>query len=383
MSNWIWSAETALVFGTLAFIVIFVPALAWQYRRFGALSFRRLIGTALLTMYAVALITYTWLPLPPRSAEWCAVHAQGVHLTPFHMVSDLRLAWSQARSTTAFLTGATFLQIVLNVLLFVPLGVVVRRFFHRGILLATATGLAVSLVIEVTQATGLWFIYPCAYRVADVDDLILNTSGALLGAILAPAVMWWMPHARVLAQSRMEPRPVTAWRRWIGQLIDVALAFGLSLGCVTAGLAVWLLLGYSVDDAPVWALSIISTAIPWLMVFVIPPWRHLAASPGQTAVWLTPVWVRAGKDTHGTLPLRLLRANVTALPWLATSWAGGSLLYLSLAWVIPAVLSIALVPVTRTRRSLSGLLTGAEMRDIRDVVAAERASVPPAVAEVS
>lgn len=379
MSHWIWSAQTAVLFGALAFVVIFIPALAWQYRRFGALSFGRLVGTALLTLYAVALITYTWLPLPPRSADWCAVHAQQPQLTPLHMIGDLRRAWSRAASTMKFLTGATFLQVALNVALFVPLGIVVRRFFHRGIILATAVGFGVSLVIEVTQATGLWFLYPCAYRVADVDDLILNTAGAFVGAVVAPVVMWWMPQARVLARTRMDPRPVTVWRRWIGQVIDAVLAVTISTGCVVAAYVGWHLLGQPLGYLPVVPVSVFATVVPWLIVFVIPPWRHLAASPGQTAVWLTPVWVRDGRDTHGNLALRLLRANITALPWLATSWAGADLPWVMLLWVIPAGLSFVLVPFTRTHRSLSGFLTGVEMRDIRDVVASERAARTPVV----
>lgn len=73
-------------------------------------------------------------------------------------------------------------QLVLNVVLFVPLGMLVRHLGSRTVVETTAIGLGVSLLLELTQLTGVWFAFPCAYRLFDVDDLIINTLGALLGA---------------------------------------------------------------------------------------------------------------------------------------------------------------------------------------------------------
>lgn len=72
MSTWIWSGYTALYAGTVLFAVVLVPLLAWQHRRYGGLSPARLLGSAALTVYVVAVVTYTWLPLPPRTEAWCA-----------------------------------------------------------------------------------------------------------------------------------------------------------------------------------------------------------------------------------------------------------------------------------------------------------------------
>ena len=63
-----------------------------------------------------------------------------------------------------------------------------RVLLGRGILTAVFVGFAVSLFIELTQFTGVWGIYPCAYRVFDVDDLVTNTLGALAGSLLSLAV---------------------------------------------------------------------------------------------------------------------------------------------------------------------------------------------------
>ncbi len=53
-----------------------------------------------------------------------------------------------------------------------------------------------------------WGIYECAYRLADVDDLITNTLGALIGALIAPLVLWFMPQRRELRAARDQSRPV-------------------------------------------------------------------------------------------------------------------------------------------------------------------------------
>jgi glycopeptide antibiotics resistance protein len=45
--------------------------------------------------------------------------------------------------------------------------------------------MVISLLIEATQGTALWGAVPCRYRVADVDDLILNVFGTWLGILVA------------------------------------------------------------------------------------------------------------------------------------------------------------------------------------------------------
>lgn len=88
------------------------------------------------------------------------------------------------------LTNPAALPVALNVALFVPLRAFVRHLSHRGrysgMALVAVVGLATSLLLEPTQLTGIWRTFDCSYRLFTVDDLLANTAGALLGALIAP-----------------------------------------------------------------------------------------------------------------------------------------------------------------------------------------------------
>ncbi len=75
----------------------------------------------------------------------------------------------------------------LNILLFVPLGLLLHNRGRHSLLTATLAGFGLSVLIELTQLTGVWFVYPCAYRHFDVNDIIFNTIGATVGALAAVA----------------------------------------------------------------------------------------------------------------------------------------------------------------------------------------------------
>ena len=115
----------------------------------------------------------------------------------------------------ALLREPAFLQIVLNVLLFVPLGYFVRVILHRGVVVATVAGFGLSLLIEFTQKTGVWHLYSCAYRLFDVDDLIVNTLGATVGSLLSILVV------RRRRADVVLPTTISFGRRLVGFASDV------------------------------------------------------------------------------------------------------------------------------------------------------------------
>ncbi|KQZ25063.1 VanZ family protein [Microbacterium sp. Root553] len=372
MTGWTWQAWVGIIGGGLIFAAVLVPILVVQVRRYGALSFRRLLGAAGVSVYAVALVAYTLLPLPEVRAN-CAAGGGGVELIPGHSVGDI-LRETQGLSLLGTVTSRATLQVLLNVALFVPFGLIARRFWNRGPGVSIVLGALLSLAIESTQLTGAWGLYECAYRVADVDDLIANTTGAAIGVLLAPVLLAWMPSARSLRATRATPRPVTVWRRWFGMILD-AVAVNIAIALVSLVVVLPKLLlsggdGPSVPDDAFEAAIVAAGAA--VLVLVIPAVVSTGASIGQRLVWLTPEW------SEGRRPLArsLARAGVVGLPYVAATALDGlpeavpfalQTVVGIVAIVSALVVAIAVisVPFTRGHRGLSAALTGAELRDSR------------------
>ncbi|NHC24190.1 VanZ family protein [Nocardioides sp. IC4_145] len=187
MDPWVWPAYVGVVLGTSALLLLLVPILAYQYRRYGQFTPRRALGAAAVSVYGTSQLAYTFLPLPDSRGDWCATAAASPQWRPLHFITDIADAAAGA-GPLQLLSSRVTLQVLFNLVLFVPWGLMVRGFWGRSAAFATWSGFLASVVIESTQLTGVWGIYHCAYRVGDVDDLIVNTLGALIGAVLAPWV---------------------------------------------------------------------------------------------------------------------------------------------------------------------------------------------------
>lgn len=113
----------------------------------------------LLIAYLAVLFTLTLMP-PRFPAQ------RRIHLVPFSMIAR-DMYWGGARFVINTLG---------NIAAFVPLGALLPLIWHRRWSFSTIAlgGFALSLTIEVLQLVF-------TQRVADVDDLTLNTLGALAG----------------------------------------------------------------------------------------------------------------------------------------------------------------------------------------------------------
>lgn len=366
MDPWEWPAYVGIVVGLALFIVFLLPILVLQYRRYGGIESRRLVGACGLSIYAVALIAYTLLPAPTRSEAWCLAHGGGPgwQLQPFSTFQDARAA-TQGLGFRASLLSRAWLQIVFNVVLFVPLGIWCRRFFERGLLATTGIGLAVSLFIETTQATGNWWLWPCPYRYASIDDVITNVAGAYIGASIAWLVLFWMPRSSRLERARLHPRRVTVFRRWMGMLLDAVIVV---VGGVATAMSVRIAMiatGHQPPVTPMTAEAVLAYGLPLAVLVFLPALIGDGASLGQRIVWLTPRWrVRA------TLRRRLLRAAVSPGMAMALALVGTIGPYRLrtaasiAAWSIVGA-SILATLFTEGRRGLSGLIAGADLVDSR------------------
>lgn len=208
MSDQTANAIVAIVLGSAVAVLLVIPVAAVQYRRDGRFGPGDL--TVLLTsaIYGLSLWTYTLLPLPSSSTFTCVGRQT-------ELFGSVRPIWQRDIAGVAdLLRDPVFLQVALNVVLFVPLGYYVRRVLGRGWVVSAVLGLATSALIETTQASGAWTIYRCPYRAFDVDDLWVNTLGAVAGSVISLVLV------RRRGRDRPRPTRVTLGRRLMGVTCD-------------------------------------------------------------------------------------------------------------------------------------------------------------------
>lgn len=338
----------AVGIGLLAGVALFVPFVAISYRRRGRLSLPRLLLWFGALVYFWAIWTYTLLPLPEPDSIRCV----GLITDPMEMVRDVRRAVAAPGST---LTHPAVLQLAFNVLLFVPLGFFLRVLGGRGLITALVVGFGLSLFVETTQLTGVWGIYPCAYRFFDVGDLITNTTGAMLGAVFGLVVPRAHRGLAVAADAAM-PRPVTRGRRAIAMLCD-GIGFFLISGI--ASVATQLFLQYVVRDR---AAVLDGT------------WAELAGTGGAAALWLIVILVSGQSIGDIAVQLRYAGGPVPVPFARLMRWIGGvaGLSALGLLGGVFDALSGALLFAacvmlffTRAGRGLPGVLSGQSLTDAR------------------
>ncbi len=186
MTVWFQEAYYAFAFFGLLAALLLAPWVHLQYRRFGRFRGWPAVVSALVVLYGCSLLAFTMFPTPRETPGYCASHAGRSYwqLTPFASLDDV-VAYSGTHAFLQTLTSGVVLQVLMNVLFFVPLGFLLRYRFGVGWWRAIAISLGVSLAIELTQGTGIWGLAECPYRLADVDDLMTNTLGGALGWLLA------------------------------------------------------------------------------------------------------------------------------------------------------------------------------------------------------
>ncbi len=174
--------DQALSLATYACLLL-LPLLALvQWRRHKSLRGRWWWLGVTLIFYLVGLVSFTFLPLPEPDQIQCN---DGSYYPRFFAGWSLQFALDQTQGLglKRFFTWP-FLQIYLNILLFVPWGMALAWLFKASLRAAMLSGFAASLFIELSQLTGLWGYFPCRYRTFDVDDMISNTLGAIVGWVL-------------------------------------------------------------------------------------------------------------------------------------------------------------------------------------------------------
>ena len=252
----------AVTLWPLASLALTLPILAWLYHRDGRLRFGSAVSTYLAVLYVLGLGCFTLYPLPSGDSGLGITYGVPWQLDPLAFVGDF------AREGVS-----TLPQIAFNVALF--------RLLRWGFWKSVIVGLLTALVIETAQGTGLFGIYPYAYRTADVDDLIYNTLGAVLGWLAASALACALPPDALAEEGEVTHEPGFI-RRCVAFWLDMLLVTLVSLvvGGVTG--LVLAMLGAS-EGVRSHAMDLVLYAA-FLWVELVAPWRHAGSTPGGAFV---------------------------------------------------------------------------------------------------
>ena len=190
MTNLLGSIRLAGYAFSLIAALVAVPLFCRQVRA-RCFNWVRTVFGGLFLFYVLCVLALVFFPLPD-AAQAAKLTTYDAQLVPFQFVADfLRetpLVRSDARTYLPALFDRTVQQVVCNILMLMPFGMYLRYVCGLDLGRVALVSLAFSAFIELGQLTGLFFLFRGSYRLCDVDDLMLNTLGGLLGGELVRAL---------------------------------------------------------------------------------------------------------------------------------------------------------------------------------------------------
>ena len=224
MSEYIQPIKIAVtLFPFLAFAISFVFFVI-QYRRYGRFNLFRAIILYSFVFYLLCAYFLVILPLPPIT-EVAQYTGSSMELvlgkSAYHFFTETSLNLLQPSTYLPAMKESVFLEPVFNILLVVPLGIYLRYYFKQSLWKVVGWSFALSLFFELTQLSGVYFIYPHAYRLFDVNDLLHNTLGGLIGYLITPFFTFLLPNRSEIDEHSYETsQRVTYVRRAVAWAID-------------------------------------------------------------------------------------------------------------------------------------------------------------------
>lgn len=201
-----------------------IPFVVHQYRKYGGIAFMRVIVVYSFILYLMCAFLLTVLPLPTIE-QVLAMPDHPIGWIPYvgfrHGLVESGFSFTDPASWKRFLKCDDFLQCFYNVVMTVPLGIYLRYYFKCSFKKTMLLGFLASLFFEGVQYSALFGIYPKPYRYTEVDDLINNTLGAVIGFGIEPLFARFIPSREEIDQlSYVKGQHVTFMRRLFAIIID-------------------------------------------------------------------------------------------------------------------------------------------------------------------
>lgn len=323
LSNYSANFSMALLLWPILSAFLTLPILAYLYHRDGRLRISSTVGTYLSVLYVLGLGCFTLYPLPDGTSGPGITYGIEPNFNPLNFINDIEKDGLKA-----------VFQLAFNVVFFIPLGFIAGRLGRLKLFPTLLIGAATSVFIEVAQLTGLFGAYDYAYRCCDIDDVICNTLGAVLGWLLASLFSRLLPDTPESLEITRRPGLV---RRAVALWIDLTLIWLAAMIVYSTST----LLVYSLDRTLAYDLFVNGPytggeilEVIWLVIFVIMeviiPWRNNGSTLGGMFVRMT------CESRSRTIAMRLLFYAIRTAVIFALLWRPVCFI------VIPAVLALYL-----------------------------------------
>lgn len=242
MSPYMLAIRQAVVIYPIIVLLFTIPYVLFNYHKYGSVFSLRIIVVYSFILYMLCVYCLVILPLPSAEAAK-TLHGRRMQLVPFSFVyaiaKNTHIVLSQPKTWLTLVNNDAFLTNLFNLFMTMPFGMYMRYYFRKSWKQTLVLSFCLSLFFELTQLSGLYFIYPGAYRLFDVDDLIVNTAGGIAGYALVGPFMKLLPSRDALDKlSYRRGVSVSFTRRFTSFIIDIAVVGALGLtGVIIAAFA--------------------------------------------------------------------------------------------------------------------------------------------------
>lgn len=324
MGGYIEALEQAAILFPILAVLFTIPYIAWNYHKYGSVLSLRILIVYSFILYMLCAYCLVILPLPTGDAA-ANLSGHQAQLVPFTFLGDIAresdAVLSQPRTWLTVFNSNAFLTTLFNLFLTMPFGMYLRYYFRCGWKRTLVYSLLLSLFFELTQLSGLYFIYSGSYRLFDVDDLIVNTCGSMIGFVLARIPMRFLPSREELdRESFVRGRRVSLLRRIVAFIYD-EIAYAVLF------IVVFLIWTANFGTMSVWVYALI-----WLAYFALCPIVLRGQTIGHRLTKLRIVSFSGGKARWYQYALRytllfvLLVIAPVVLNWSISFLAGRGLL---------------------------------------------------------
>ena len=146
------------------------------------------------------------------------------NLKPFFVVPEIFMSGNfniVEPDSYVFILNQKYLEPLFNILMTIPFGIYLRYYFKCSFFKTLVLSFLLSLFFELTQLTGLYSLYSRPYRLCDVNDLINNTTGGIIGFLIAPLFSLILPNRdKIDDNSYSKGHTVSVLRKGVSLIID-------------------------------------------------------------------------------------------------------------------------------------------------------------------